>query len=302
MIKEPTYPSNDAKCKEPGKSEIVFPLALSASRRTDIPAFQAPQFLQQLKEGHILYQSPFNQKPRAISLKKLRAIVLWTKNATPLLPLLPALDPYIYYFQYTLNDYEKDGLEPGVPPLDERIRTFQELSRRIGKERVIWRFDPLVLTAKLTPERLLEKIKGVGDQLYSYTERLVFSFADIGIYRKVRQRMAGAGIDYLEFTSSLMSELAKGIAELNSSWRLKLATCAEWIELNSLGIEHNHCIDVELLNRLAGQAKSPPVTQSSSDTKVKDKGQRSDCQCFPSIDIGQYNTCRHSCLYCYACP
>lgn len=302
MIKELKYSINHAQNAGSEERRTAFPVVLSASRRTDIPAFHAYWFLDQLKRGEFLLRNPFHKKAETLFVKKVGAVVFWTKNAAPMLPLLPELSPYPYYFQYTLNDYEEEGLEPKIPPLAERISTFQELSEKIGKQRVIWRFDPLILSDRLTIERLLEKIKRIGDQLHLFTEKLVFSFADISIYPKVSQRMKKAGFNYMEFTSSLMSEMAKGIAELNRAWGLKLATCAEKIDLAQFGIDRNRCIDGELLRRLASEAEGSPVTTSLLHAYNRDKGQRTYCQCFPSTDIGQYNTCHHSCLYCYARP
>lgn len=92
-----------------------------------------------------------------------------------------------YYFQFTLNDYEHEGFEPNVPPLNERIETFKALSKLIGKEKVIWRFDPLIITPQLSPRDLLKKIWNVGNQLKGHTEKLVFSFVDIKATGKYSQ-------------------------------------------------------------------------------------------------------------------
>lgn len=121
------------------------PVIISASRATDIPAFYAKWFINRLKAGYVIWHNPFNQQPMYVSFKNCKVIVFWTKNPKPLIPLLHKIDQagLHYYFQFTLNDYMKERLEPNVPPLDARIKMFKELSNPIGKEKVIWRFDPI---------------------------------------------------------------------------------------------------------------------------------------------------------------
>ena len=111
--------------------------------------------------------------------------------------------------QYSLNDYEKEGLEKSVPSFSFRIETFKELVRQLGKGGVVWRFDPLILTDEISMDNLLAKIENIGDQLRGYTEKLVFSFADIAIYRKVKKNLNEAGVHYLEWTKVQMIEFAK---------------------------------------------------------------------------------------------
>ena len=127
--------------------EAMAPVIISASRSTDIPAFFAKWFINRLEAGYCVWYNPFNQKPSYISFAQCKVVVFWTKNPKPLIPLLYELDErgIRYYFQFTLNDYEKEGFEPNVPSVAQRIETFKELSKLIGKERVIWRFDPFTL-------------------------------------------------------------------------------------------------------------------------------------------------------------
>ena len=138
----------------------VSPVILSVSRSTDIPAFYAEWFMNRLREGYAVWYNPFNRQPMRVSFDRVKFIVFWSKNPAPLLPHLPELDRrgIRYYFQFTLNDYEKEGFEPNVPPLTQRIATFLQLSARLGKERVIWRFDPLILSPGTTPRQLLTRI------------------------------------------------------------------------------------------------------------------------------------------------
>jgi DNA repair photolyase len=218
-----------------------------------------------------------------------------------------------YYFQITLNDYEKEGLEPNVPPLLDRIATFKELSIRLGKHRTIWRFDPLILGNNLSIDDLLFKIEHVGEQIHSYTDKLVFSFADINMYRKVINNLNKLDTTYNEFSSQDIEYFTEKLSVLNKKWKLTLATCAEDIALDKLNIVKNKCIDDELIHRIMPQDKAlcewlgfKPFTADlfssnyPSVKNLKDKGQRKACGCIISKDIGMYNTCNHLCTYCYA--
>lgn len=244
--------------------------------------------------------------------------MFWTKNPKPLIPFLCELEDRSihYYFQFTLNDYEKENFEPNIPKIQERIDTFKQLSEKIGKERVIWRFDPLIQTQDIGIEELLRKIEYVGNQLKGHTEKLVFSFADIENYRKVAGNLRREKIDYIDFTNSAMLEFAKALHSLNKSWKFKLTTCSESINLEHFEIEHNSCIDVELIKLKFSDDKDllhyltfgyvPTInTPFSSETheksiNLKDPNQRKYCGCMVSKDIGMYNTCSHFCKYCYA--
>lgn len=307
----------------------MHPVIVSASRATDVPAFYADWFFYRLQKGYSAWINPFNNKKGYVSYQDTRFIVFWSKNPKPLLKHLDKLDERGIgcYIQCTLNDYVADGLEKNVPPVAARIDTFKRLVDRLGIGRVIWRFDPLVLTDQITQDVLLERIERIGDQLQGYTEKLVFSFADIALYRKVKHNLDLSGINYREWTRNEMMDFAKRLVTLNSKWNYTLATCGETIDLPE--IAHNHCIDHDLIIRLVhrdralmdylGVTKVPVQMDMFGNTnlpagaiplddgtiaiqkkKMPDKGQRAACGCMVSKDIGQYNTCPHQCEYCYA--
>jgi DNA repair photolyase len=291
--------------------EAICPVIISASRATDIPAFFPEWLTNRLKAGHTRWVNPFNAKQiQYISFRDTRVIVFWSKNPQPLIPYLPEIDAkdINYYFQFTLNDYEAEGLEPNVGPLLQRIETFQALAQMLGKKRVIWRFDPLLLTDKLNIDTLLERIARIADKLKGYTEKLVISFADIGVYKKVQANLNRANVQYREFTPQLMSELAHKLTALNHDWGLEIATCAESVNLTDLGIKHNRCIDDDLMLELFGTDRrlmeflgyTPDLFAHNTRQYLKDKGQRKVCGCIASKDIGSYDTCNHLCTYCYA--
>lgn len=306
------------------------PVIVSASRSTDIPAFYADWFFHRLKIGYSAWVNPFNGKPSYISYQGTRFIVFWSKNPKPLLPHLKDLNErnITSYIQFTLNDYEAEGLETGVPSVDDRIDTFKELVDRLGKGHVVWRFDPLILTDKIDINSLLNKIERIGDALNGYTEKLVFSFADISAYRRVKSNLEKNKINYNEWTNLQMDEFARQLADLNKKWGYQLATCGEPIDIQKYGVIHNKCVDDDLIIRLAhndnelmrflnvelkapdlfGEVKitSPNMEKLANGLYVikskdnKDKGQRKSCGCIISKDIGEYNTCPHQCEYCYA--
>ena len=312
------------------RAEAIAPVIVSASRSTDIPAFYADWFFDRLKKGYSAWTNPFNGVQSYISYEKTRFIVFWSKNPRPLIPYLSYLKERNIncYIQFSLNDYEDEGLEKGVPPLSERIETFKYLVNILGKGHVVWRFDPLILTDKISVVKLLDKVRNIGDQLTGYAEKLVFSFADINEYKKVKANLEANHINYDVFTEKTMNEVALGLSQLNKRWGYKLATCGEKIDLDKYGIEHNCCIDDKLIARIAYDDSVlmkflhmdvvshfgrefgtiiPKGAIESSDTMYvirkkdnKDKGQRLFCGCIVSKDIGQYNTCAHLCDYCYA--
>lgn len=311
---------------------VQEPVVISASRSTDIPAFYCDWFFNRIEEGYSVWKNPFNGVPMAIRYNKTRFIVFWSKNPRPLLNYLPKLKELGIgcYVQYSLNDYEEEGLEKSVPPLKTRIETFKMLVKELGVGGVVWRFDPLVLTDRLDEDKLLKKIENIGDQLKGYTEKLVFSFVDIKDYRKVKKNLDDNGVKYIEWDNQRMVSFAKKLVELNKAkgWNYVLATCGEAANLE--GIEHNHCVDDALMIRLAyhdkelmsflkaeirpmpevdlfGESEELPKDAIILDNghyavrgNNKDSGQRTLCGCMKSKDIGQYDTCIHQCEYCYA--
>ena len=317
-------------------AKATFPVVVSASRSTDIPAFYADWFFHRLEKGYSAWINPFNGVKSYVGYADTKFIVFWSKNPRPLLPYLNNLKQLGIgcYIQYTLNDYETEGLEKGIRPLLERIETFKLLVEKLGKGAVIWRYDPLILTDKINIDKLLHNIENIGDQLFGYTEKLVFSFADILSYRKVKYNLEKGGIKYIDWTRDLMYEFAERLCSLNKekAWNYSLATCGEAVDL--YGIEHNHCVDDKLIVRFSHQSKellqflgvkiiddalSRNLFSDLEPTNIhknaiqlrdgryaiisknnRDKGQRTACGCMKSKDIGEYNTCPHHCEYCYA--
>ena len=198
-----------------GPRTAVAPLVISASRATDIPAFHAEWFMNRLRSGYCLWTNPFNARQRQyVSFERSRVFVFWSKHPAALLPHLPEITErnYQFYFQYTLNDYEKTGLEPGLPQMRQRLDLFRRLSDQIGKHRVIWRFDPIILGGALTLENTLDRLYAIGREIAPYTEKLVFSFVDW--YARTRRELGKPDSSLRPPSEEEMQRLARGIVEV----------------------------------------------------------------------------------------
>jgi len=275
----------------------VSPLVLSASRATDIPACRVPWLLNALRQGGCEWRNPFNGTRTWVAFDKARVIVFWTKNPAPLTAHLDAVEQcgLAPFFQFTVNDYEKENFEPGLPPLDARLAAFRELSNRYGRDRIVWRFDPLLISRSTPIDELLRRAIALGELLRAYTSKLVFSFADIRAYARVARRCAAAQAEIRECEPEEMRAFAQGLAPHLARWNMVAATCCETIDFSALGIHHSACIDAQTFLRLGLLTHEEAKAVSK-----KDKGQRRFCGCSLSKDIGAYGTCTHGCVYCYA--
>lgn len=288
--------------RENGEDAVAWaPVIISASRSTDIPAFYSDWFFHRLKVGYSAWRNPFSGQVGYVSYEKVKCVVFWSKNPFPLLKHIDELKSYNIhsYIQFTLNNYVKEGWEKTLPSLHERIDTFRRAVDKLGYGRVVWRFDPLLLSDTVDVDVLLERIADIGDKLKGYTEQLVFSFADIAQYVKVRRNLDILKIKCREFAKDDIEQFASRLTLLNKAWGYKLSTCCETVDLKRYGIEHGSCIDANLLCKyFAHDAGFMAYLANAGSTK--DKGQRKYCGCIESKDIGAYNTCPHGCVYCYA--
>lgn len=275
-------------------------MIISASRRTDIPAFYAKWLMNRVRAGYFYRVNPFNSRQvTGFSLKPedVDAICFWTKNPRPLMQHLDELDGHglNYYFQFTLNHYDAI-FEPNVPPLRERIGTFIELAGRIGPERVVWRYDPIILSSVTTAEWHLEQVERLAGQLQGATRRLVFSFYDF--YGRGRGRLhralTGTGIMLEDIAApeqrTALDLVARGFKTSADRHGMQIFTCGEAVDLKAVGIRHGACVDADLIGELFG------VTVPAH----RDRNQREACGCAESADMGAYNSCRFRCSYCYA--
>ncbi len=263
-------------------------MIVSASRRTDIPAFYFDWFCRRLRDGYADVTNPFNRNQVSrISLLPdfVDCIVFWTKNPAPMLGRLAELDAYYYYVQISLTPYGKE-IETNLQSKAGIIRSIQELSLRLGRERVVWRYDPILLNDRYTIESHLVWFEKTLAALAPYTERCVISFIDM--YAKTKKNTQGLHLH--EISGDEMHELASGMSCIAKGSGVTIQTCSEAVSLEEYGIGHGACIDGELIERITGK----PVKAG------KAKSQRPLCNCVESFDIGQYDTCIHGCRYCYA--
>lgn len=261
-------------------------MIISASRRTDIPTYYSPWLLNRLRTGEVLVRNPFNR--RQVSRLRLDpglidCLVLWTKNPAPLLPYLPLITElgYSLVVHFTITGCDH-ALEPGVPALDERIATFCALARILGPQRVLWRFDPIVLTQSQGPEDWLNRFSWLAAQLHGYTLQCAISF--VSLYAKCRRNLAG--VDLLLVDEAAKQALVLGLAEQARLHGMRLVACCDAFLIERCGVEQARCIDAAQLSAILGY-HAPRVE--------KDPGQRSGCGCSRSVDIGAYECCGHGC-------
>lgn len=217
-------------------------MILSVSRRTDIPNYYSEWFVNRIKEGFLYVRNPMNIHQISkidLSPRLVDCIVFWTKNPLPMLDKLNDLQGYNYYFQFTLTGYGKD-IEPNLP--DKRkvlIDAFRNLSLKIGKDKIIWRYDPIVFTEQYTEEYHVKAIRTIAKSLCGYTDKVVISFVDL--YAKTKKNMQG--INMINLEKHRIEEFASKLSQIARENKMKIATCAENIDLSACGIEHNSCID-----------------------------------------------------------
>ena len=270
-------------------------MIISASRRTDIPAFYARWLVRRLREGYCAVPSPWNPKQVqriALQPQDVEAIVFWTRNPRPLMPFLQELDSlgYRYYFQFTILGYPRE-IDPHSPPASAAVRTFCELSERLGPQRVIWRYDPIVFTSLTPPAFHRENFQQLAGALRNRTRRSVVSIVDA--YRKTESRMrklAGASAGGAACGPGEFAGLMSRLPQLAGANGMEVVSCAEEIDLRPFGIRPGKCVD----DALIGEALGVEVAGT------KDPAQRKACGCVLSRDIGMYESCLFGCRYCYA--
>jgi hypothetical protein len=260
---------------------------IGVSRRTDIPAFYADWFMERVRAGYCMVPNPFNRNQVSrVSLKPsdVTAFVFWTRNPKPLMKYLPELDRmgFRYYVQYTIIGYARE-IDRYSPPVEESVQTFRDLSSMIGREKVNWRYDPILLSDVITYAWHKKQLSYLINSLKGHTKRLVISFVDP--YRKNLTRLAPYA-----FEPEAYRGLAEFIGREASGSGIEVRTCAEAADLSRYGIRKGKCIDDELVSAITG----------SESVLKKDPSQRKLCGCVASKDIGVNNTCLFGCEYCYA--
>lgn len=271
-------------------------MIISASRRTDIPAFFSSWFMNRVRDGYCTTFNPFNRKQVTyVSLRPedVEVIVFWTKNPWPLMSHLHELDSagLNYYFQYTMNGYPK-VLEANLPNLQECIDTFANLADAIGPEKVIWRYDPILFSNLTDLGYHQERFASLAESLRGKTKRVVISVVDN--YRKATynfRRLAERGVHVeSDVGERQLARLMQFIVRTAGENGLSVFSCAETLDLEQYGVRRGKCVDDDYIREVLG----------IDVTRDKDKNQRPECGCVISKDIGAYDTCLHGCSYCYA--
>lgn len=263
-------------------------MIVSVSRRTDIPAYYSDWFFHRLEEGYVLTKNPMNpkqQKRVELNSNDVDCFVFWSKNPAPLLKHINKLSEYGYYIQFTLNDYPNE-IEPNLPVLTGRTDTFKRLAEIIGPHRMVWRYDPILITPSYSADKHIETFGSIAHDLSGYTHKCVFSYFD---YYTCNKKAADSR-HIKELSADEKLYIANQIAPLAQNAEIELSTCCEDISLEQYGIAHASCIDPKII----AQCAKHPVRITS------DKNQRKNCGCAASIDIGAYDTCPAGCIYCYA--
>lgn len=265
-------------------------MILSVSRRTDIPNHYSEWFFNRIEDKHLCVRNPRNRKQISgidLSPEVIDCIVFWTKNPDKMIDRLDELNKYDYYFQFTVNNYGKE-IEPEIPKLEERIKTFKRLSEKIGKDRVIWRYDPILLSKEYTRDNHLKSFENISKNLKGYTDKVVISFVDF--YSKTKRNTKNLNLK--EISDEEMKNLGKEMYEVANKYGLDVESCAEKIYLDTtIGIKQGACIDKKLIER---------ITKYEINEKTAMDEQRDGCLCLKCVDIGSYNTCSNGCKYCYA--
>ena len=254
--------------------------------------------MNRIREGFLYVRNPFNAGHFTcvdLSPENVEVIVFWTRNPRPMMHYLDELDEmgYRYYFQFTLTGYPA-VLEPRVPPTDLLISSFRELSGRLGPDRVVWRFDPIFLSDITDEKAILETFGHIASLLEGRTRRIVISFTHFykSVLRNLNRLERETGIRFHDTAGDepLMRRMAGSMAAVARDRGMEIVSCATNLDLSGEGVAPGKCIDDALIKRVFG------ITVPA----VKDPYQRAECGCVRSRDIGQYNTCVHDCVYCYA--
>lgn len=261
-------------------------MILFVSGRCDIPAFYMPWFMRRLQEGYVDVRNPFD--PHQISRILLRkdqidAILFCTKNPLPLLPHIDEI-PFPSLYHVTLTPYHED-IEPALPLKSEILQGIQALSTRVGKQRVLWRYDPILLSERYTTAYHTRAFAAMCEKLAEYVDRVIISFIDMYKNTRAHKQM----MKLCELQEKDVHTLAHAFGAIGKQYHLQIQTCAEAYDLRAYGIMQGHCIDRAELEALCGYA-----------LHGKAQGVRKNCGCMESADIGDYNCCAHRCRYCYA--
>jgi hypothetical protein len=270
------------------------PAIVSASRRTDVPAFHARWFVNRVRAGYCHWVHPYTARVQRVSLapQDVLAIVFWTRNPGPVMPHLPELTGrgFSILFQFTIT-----GLGPPVeshnPPLARSLSRLEELAARLGPQAVLWRYDPIVLSPSLTPALHVERFSQLASRLEGMTRRCTFSFVDF--YGKTERNLgrveAQTGERFRRPAAGEKIRLARELGAIAAAHGMSFLSCCDDSLLGG-PVGKSRCVDPEAVRAIRGGALPDLPARPT----------RKDCGCVRSVDIGSYDTCAFGCAYCYA--
>lgn len=261
-------------------------MLLFVSGRTDIPAFYSEWFFNRVKAGFLDVRNPFNNS--AVSRYKLTpdlvdCLVFCTKNPAPMLSRLSEIQNFGKYVFVTITPYGRD-IEPNVPEKSEVIKSFQELSKQLGKDCVCWRYDPILVNEKYSVAFHIKAFRQMCSELASYTDRCIISF--IELFEKVKRNFPEAR----EVSEADQKFLAGAFSSIAREYGITVENCAGKTDLSAQGVIPASCVSKDVIQKATGK-----LLKDSGIQKI-----RENCLCLPMRDTGYYNSCPHLCRYCYA--
>ena len=261
-------------------------MILNTGLRTDIPGFFSEWFYNRIEEGFVYVRNPYVKNQiysYRLDPELIDCIIFCTKNPKPMFENLEKIDKFNQYWHITITPYEKE-IEPNVPPINDVLESFKYLSKKLGKENVTLRYDPIFINEKYTLEKHIESFEYIINSLSGYTTEAIISFIDL--YEKTKRNFPKA----IEVTKDERLKLGKEFAQIGKKNNITIKTCVEGSELDKFGIDSSGCMTKEVIERAINKNLNVP----------KQKARNGECYCLLNNDIGEYNTCDHGCLYCYA--
>ncbi|MDO5570556.1 MAG: DUF1848 domain-containing protein [Bacteroidales bacterium] len=262
-------------------------MIINTGGRTDTVQYFTKWLLKRFKEGYVYSRNPlFPNKVTRYDLTpdNVDVVMFCSKNYEPILDELPnIINRFHTYFHYTITAYGKD-IEPGVPSIAKSIETLKKLSAIVGKQRVAWRYDPVLLTDKYTVKVHMETFEYLAKELSPYVDRCIFSFVEM--YKKLETNMP----ELIPLTEIDKETLTNGLGEIAKKNELYIQTCGTNGDYSKQGIHSSGCMTLKMVGK----------ANEISFRDLKHKGMREGCHCMESRDIGAYDTCLNGCKYCYA--
>ncbi|MBQ8063228.1 MAG: DUF1848 family protein [Clostridia bacterium] len=262
-------------------------MILNTGSRTDIPAFYAEWFYNRVKAGEVLVRNPYNLNAVTryrLDPKVVDVLVFCTKNPAPMLPRIRELDAYRQLWHVTITPYGKD-IEPGVPDKHEVLASFRELAKAVGKDHVVWRYDPIFLSDRYTMDYHFRAFETMASELEGYTSQVIFSFIDL--YQKTKKNFP----EVREVYEPEQDAMTETLVSMAGQHGMQLIACLEDTRFAKYGVDASGCMTKEKVENAFDIRLDIPKNKVQT---------REGCACLLGGDIGMYNTCSHFCRYCYA--